>query len=195
MTENIHALIQHFLQLKTVALLADPPPLPEDRYIKAGIVPFLRDAEGFRFYLMRPKGKLPALGQPQFQFGKGTRQHRADIGWQDIKEGKPIGEKETLAATALREGIEELGLKLANIGELYDIGGYRFSSATTGKPKDMWLFAAQMASPEDFAAAAQVADTTEERKWLSSAEFGIVGRPDQHYILRDIEARLIAHLK
>ena len=94
---------------------------------------------------------------------------------------------ESLAETALREGIEELGLRLKNIKQLLDVGPYRFSSATTGKSKEMWLFAAEMASG-DFSA--DVAPTTAERVWLSLEEFDIAGREDHRYILRDIESKL-----
>ena len=103
----------------------------------------------------------------------------------------PQGEREvvleSLAATALREGIEELGLKLKNIKELFDLGPYGFSSATTGKSKEMWLFAAEMAQ-DDFSD--EVAETTADRTWLTMPEFNVAGREDHRYILRDIEKKL-----
>lgn len=94
---------------------------------------------------------------------------------------------EFLAVTALREGIEELGLKLENIKQLYDVGAYDFSSATSGNAKQMWLFAAEM-SADDFSD--DVADSTAGCGWLSLAEFDVAGREDHRYILRDIEKKL-----
>ncbi len=132
---DIHALIQEFLQQQTVVVPPptggrlggghdsprilsphpNPPPAGEG-ITKAGVVPFLRDP--YRYYLMKPVAKNPAPAAPKFQLCKGTRMMKVDGKWQDIREGEEAGEKETLAATALREGIEELGLRLQNIKQL-----------------------------------------------------------------------------
>ena len=65
------------------------------------------------------------------------------------------------------------------------------------KPKDMWLFAAEVESADLLLAAMPGGSPRrpEERVWLTLAEFEVVGRPDQHYILRDIEAKLIAYFE
>ena len=55
---NIHALIQSFLQQQTVIPLGTG----EGAGItKAGVVPFMRAPDGFRFYVMQPKTSHPEL--------------------------------------------------------------------------------------------------------------------------------------
>jgi hypothetical protein len=183
---DIHALIQKFLQQQSNL----PPTVGGEGVTKAGVVPFVRDP--YRFYLMKPVAKQQNLGAPKFQLCKGTRMMKVDGVWQDITPSLTLpptggGEIETLAQTALREGIEELGLILENIGRLFDMGAYDFSSATTGKGKTMWLFAAEMKS-EEFSP--EVAPTTADRGWLTLEEFNMVGREDHRYILEDIEKKL-----
>ncbi len=190
---DIHALIRDFLQQQSVLFSPSPFEGEGDDYVKAGVIPFLT-GKPLRFYVIKPKGMIPGLGSPPFQLCKGTRQyHVPGVGWRDIKDG--IGatskDKETLAETALRESIEELGLELRNIAKLYDMGGYGFTSATTGQGKKMWLFAAEMKAERDFLPDAAVAAATSERKWLEAAEFAVVGRDDHRYILADIEAKLL----
>jgi 8-oxo-dGTP pyrophosphatase MutT (NUDIX family) len=197
MTDDIHALIRSFLQQRNVITLEGPPSLLPESFTKAGVVPFMRGGNGFRFYVMKPAGKIPELGEPMFQVCKGTRmQFIKNAGWRDIKEFSTLtGEKESLGETALREGIEELGLVLSNIGTMFDLGGFEFSSATTGKHKYMWLFAAEMKTAEDFLPADKIADTTGECQWLSTAEFETAGRKDHRYIVSDIESRLAQYYK
>lgn len=197
MVADIHAQIHSFLQQQTIKtlLLKDELP-PTERFLKAGVVPFMRESP-YRFYTMKPKSTISGLGEPPFQICKGTRMHLLpDVGWRDIKENKERAQQqETLLQTALREGIEELGLKLDNIRQLFDVGGYGFSSATTGRNKEMWLFAAEMKSESDFLPKAQIAPSTAECKWLSTQEFGVVGRDDHRYILKDIAAKLATYYK
>ncbi len=164
---------------------------------KAGVIPFTRDAEGFRYYLMKPRGTQPELGEPPYQLCKGTRQYYTEgEGWRDIRERDDTSgaQKETMAQTALREGIEELGLVLDNITALFDLGLYDFSSATTGKQKQMWLFAASVANIDAFLPDREIAETTAARAWLTAAEFAVVGREDHRYIVQDIEKKLTSHL-
>jgi hypothetical protein len=192
MVNNIHALVRDFLQQKTV--VAQETGESPARYKKAGVVPYIHE-NGFRFYVMKPRGMRPDLGEPPFQLCKGTRMYRVDGRWRDMRDEVLGDEKETLAETALREGIEELGVRLENIIQLIDMGPYRFSSATTGKDKEMWLFAAEMNDMADFASDSELAPATIARKWLTSSQFEVVGRPDHHYILRDIEGKLKAYHK
>lgn len=184
---DIHALIRAFLQERKVEF----PFEGGERYTKAGVVPFVVDDDGFRFYVMKPRGHIPELGLPTFQVCKGTRMHFQEaFGWRDMKTPDASGTKETLLETALREGIEELGLKLDNITTLYDMGGFCFSSATTGKGKKMWLFAVAVESEDDFLRDAEIAVSTAERRWLTAEEFAQFGRADHQYILKEIEKRL-----
>lgn len=157
------------------------------RVLKAGVVPFVGRAE--RFYLMKPVARHANLAAPAFQLCKGTRMQHVEGRWRDLREEEtPAGREELLAATALREGIEELGLRLENITALFELGPYIFSSAKTGNQRQMWLFAAQVKDEKDFLA--EVADTTAARQWLTLAEFEQVGRVDHRPILRDIAAKL-----
>jgi 8-oxo-dGTP pyrophosphatase MutT (NUDIX family) len=189
---DIHASIRAFLQPLSIVMLHDGAP---DDFSKAGVAPFVRPvAEAFKYFLMKPIPKIPALGAPPFQICKGTRQYLGAGGWRDVHDGA-AGEKESAAETALREGVEELGLKPENIQCLFDLGSFEFASATTGKPKSMRLFAAEMKSKGDFLAVRQIAPTTDQRAWLSLAEFAVVGRADHRYILETIEKTLKEHLR
>lgn len=190
---DIHDAVTGFLQARSVTrLIGDPEVFSPHTYNKSGVVPFIRHEGGFRFYVMKPHFNIPELGPPPFQLCKGTRmQWELGLGWRDVKQGAALAEKhESLAETALREGAEELGLKLENIAGLYDLGPYEFASATTGKPKRMWLFAAKIIDSADMLSDAEVEAHTSERQWLSASEFAVVGRSDHRYILDDIEVRL-----
>lgn len=190
---DIHDSIGAFLQEKpVVSLVGNPEGFSPDTYNKAGVVPFIRHEGGHRFYVMKPHFTMPELGAPPFQICKGTRMHYViGSGWRDVKNDETMQPKhESLLQTALREGVEELGLKLSNVTGLYDLGPYEFSSATTGKPKRMWLFAARVVDSSDMLPDSAVEHTTSERQWLSAGEFFVVGRPDHCYILEDMEVRL-----
>lgn len=189
---EIHARIQNFLQQHSVVSLVSGAPAAE-QYTKAGIVPFMRDP--YRYYLMKPAARHQDLSPPEFQLCKGTRMHRLPDGnWRDMHTGEARGHhQETLVQTALREGIEELGIRLENIQLLFELGSYDFASARTGKSKQMWLFAAEMLSEDDFLPPHQIEASTAHRGWHSAHEFAVAGRADHKYILPDIETRLIAH--
>lgn len=186
MDMDIHALIRAFLQQQSIKKLSSPK---EERIVlKAGIVPFLRNP--LRFYLMKPVAQHTGLPPPKFQICKGTRMMKVGGIWQDIASPPATTvEMESLEETALREGIEELGLVPGNILKLFDLGAYAFASTKSGHEKQMYLFAAEMAS-EDFSN--DVAATTAARVWLELEEFAIVGRDDHLYILNDIAAKLTA---
>jgi 8-oxo-dGTP pyrophosphatase MutT (NUDIX family) len=188
MHSDVHARVHAFLQDVSVVPLFSGS--PQGRILKAGVVPFVRSG-GYRFYLMKPVARHANLVAPSFQLCKGTRMHRSDGQWRDLHEDDTkTGEQESLAATALREGIEELGLKLENITSLFELGGYMFSSAKSGNKRQMWLFAAEMKNEADFLPDAQVASTTAARQWLTLAEFDKIGREDHRPILHDIAAKL-----
>lgn len=194
MSDN-HALISTFLQQQVIASLLIQEEGTE-RFTKAGIVPFVRVTPR-QYYVMKPGSKIPSLGEPSFQLCKGTRMHyMPGVGWRDIRESQEaMPQKERLIETALREGIEELGLKLENIVRLLDVGPYGFSSATTGKSKAMWLFAAEIKAQQDFLPAHAIATSTADRAWVTLDRFNIVGRDDHRYILKDIESKLAMYYK
>jgi hypothetical protein len=178
---DIHAQIRAFLQQQTVMPFSGR----EDsaHYTKAGLVPFITARDPL-FYVMKPLTKHPDLGAPPFQLCKGTRQYYHHGQWRDMRGGwEEDGQKEELIETALREGIEELGLVLGNIRQLIDMGAHAFTSASTGTKKHMWLFAVEVKSPDRFLPDADVANTTSERKWIGAAEFSVVGRLDHRYVL------------
>lgn len=161
---------------------------PEIR--KAGIVPFMQGP--LRYYVMTPVATKPDLGLPDFQLCKGTRMFKGERGWEDMRKHVPDhAELEALPVTALREGIEELGLKLSNIEKFIPLGEYRFTSATNRQEVRLWMSAALVKKPEDFAAPV---DSTAECKWMTLAEFNKQGRADHAHILSQMEERLAACL-
>ncbi|MDX1974936.1 MAG: NUDIX hydrolase [Rickettsiales bacterium] len=192
MISEQHALIQAFLQQKAFPLSSQPV---EPRLNKAGLVPYRIEDGHYTYYVMKPQGKeVEKLGEPPFQFGKGTRMFYTEAkGWQDIRSKETSDMLEPLVQTALREGIEELGLILQHIDQIVDLGPYGFSSATTGKPKYMYLFAAHMKDDAQFLPAQEVAVSTAERRWMSLQEFAIAGRSDHKPILESIEQKLKTH--
>ena len=188
---ELYARIHTFLQQQSIMpLLRDVAPFPDQQYMKAGVVPFVRE-DGFEYMLMKPLTHDP-LNPPAFQICKGTRMylHRGS-GWRDMKAGDEGAEgKETLPVTALREGIEELGLPLEMITKTFDVGPYKFTSERTGKNKYMWLYALEMGSKEHFLPLSEIANTTADRAWLRFEQFDVVGREDHRCILQNIEEKL-----
>ena len=175
---STHAEIQAFLKDFASASAAE--------IRKAGIVPFLRAP--LRYYVMTPAAAKPELGLPEFQLCKGTRMYQAHGVWHDMKGHVPDGAPlEDLAATSLREGIEELGLKLSNIAQLVTFGEYRFTSATSRMEVALWMLAAEIKNPDDFGAPHA---STAECRWMTLSEFHQHGRPDHAHILGLMEKRL-----
>jgi hypothetical protein len=160
---------------------------------KAGILPFLPDAsiENWRILVMKPVSTHPERGPPQFQLCKGTRMGMTRFGWRDIQTGPQGGaETESLAETALREGVEELGLSLQGICALYDAGPFGFTSVSTGKKKEMWMFAAEIEDENMLLPVREVAATTAVRKWMTVSDFHHMGREDHCAILRQLTRAL-----
>jgi len=192
-------MIQDYLQQRTVVSLIPASHYlnSPDRFLKAALVPFIRRA-GLDYYFMKPRAAHEELGAPEFQICKGTRMHYINgIGWRDMEETMSPTEnsesenlRETMLETALREGREELGIDFQNIVGLFDLGAHSFTSASTGKIKQMWVFAAEVIDANDFLPAQEIADTTAERRWLSASEFANVGRADHKPIIMDIHAKL-----
>lgn len=162
-------------------------------YHKAGIIPF-RDIGGVRHYVvMKPVAKRLDLGEPEFQLCKGTRMYFEDGTWQDMKKPVLHEQMEPLVETALREGIEELGIILDNIDSIIDVGPYTFTSATTGKEKTSWMFAASIKDTEAFLPLADIAGTTSERNTVTLLDFKKL-RPDHMHILQQVDTALGAIL-
>lgn len=183
--------IRRVLEAVPMQVLADAP----DDFNKAGILPFLPAAamENWRFLLMQPVAQHPHLGPPKFQLAKGTRMERIAGVWQDIR-GPVTGEPEPLIETALREGIEELGLDVTRTAKLFDCGEAKFTSVKTKEKKSMRLFAAQMQGADCLLAESEVAATTGARLWLDWASIRTHARPDHVAAMEALLPLLHAHI-
>lgn len=163
-----------------------PPPV-----IKVGILPFIKSVGGIKIMAMKPLAENEVLGKPQFQIAKGTRRINISGEWCDMRmddlQYADESFHETLVATALREGNEEIGLKPENIHALFDLGGFTFISASKGVQKPMHLFAAQIIDTNNFG---HYEATTAEVRWFTEEEFVHHGRPDHVAILRQVMQRL-----
>jgi len=188
---HVHARIQAFLQQRNAQPLQHGAhTMPDAFYNKAGALPYVAATER-RYLVMKPVPKHAHLPPPAYQLCKGTRMQLLPTGWYDITEGSAItGIPETLLATALREGIEELGLSLEGITQLCDAGPYMFASTKAQSARHMWLFTAQLSSEQALLPMEEVADSTAQRRWMTLAEFTEHGRGDHTAILADIDAKL-----
>ncbi len=157
---------------------------------KAGLLPFVEDAQGSRrFLFMRPRAEHPELEPPRLQICKGTRMGKKTKGWCDVGKNASPGqytEIEPLVVTALREGIEELGVILSNINEITDAGVVSFTSSRTNAVKPLALFLARMESIDRLLPMEKVESSTVERRWLSAEEFALKGRPDHWRIVQEL---------
>lgn len=170
---------------------------------KAGLLPFFRDGAGkISFYVMKPHAMEKELEPPTFQICKGTRMVKytsvdGTTGWRDITSRDwhtpdIANHVETHIETAIREGIEEVGLKTTNVKAWYDAGLVFFRSVKTGKEKSMWLFVAEVKSRSDFDAPHAELAGTAECRWCTLDDFAKVGRPDHYEILKNIIPKLAA---
>lgn len=185
MTAN-HEEIQAFLRDHPVP----SPEAPSTR--KAGIIPFLPNP--LRYQVMVPVASKPDLGLPDFQLCKGTRMMKKDGRWVDMRGDVPDDvRREPLAHTALREGIEELGIILDNIKRSFPLGEFRFISATSRTEVTLWLMAAEMKDEHEMLSDAHVAKYTTARAWQSLQEFARLGRVDHAHILGLVEEKIRAH--
>ena len=179
--------IQAFLEKNPLMVENEPASIS-----KAGLVPFIK-ATPMLYYVMTPVAKHPELGMPEFQLCKGTRMWKKGDEWIDMRGHVPDDVTlEVLAVTALREGVEELGVVLKNIQTLHPLGIHGFSSATTHRVKEMWLLAAEMKQKDNFLPAEMIAEATAECAWMSLTEFRKKGRPDHAHVLEQVEKQLCA---
>ena len=190
---DVHARIHTFMQQKTTTpLVGETLIFPDQQYMKAGVVPFIRQPSHILYLMMKPIAKSSMLPPPTFQICKGTRMflHRGS-GWRDMKAGDEVVEnKEHLMVTAFREGIEEVGLVPEAIVSVQDVGPYKFLSERTGKNKYMWLYTTELASPDDLLPMSDIASTTAQREWLTAEQFEAEGRLDHRAIVQDIDGKL-----
>jgi hypothetical protein len=184
--EHVHTSIQHFL--RGMPVRAAGVDAPRDFVTKAGLLPVRREGDALSFYLMQPRGDKPQLGPPPFQLCKGTRMALRDGQWHDLRdEGEAADDAEPLVVTALREGIEEIGLKLENVTALYDLGFHDFASASSGRRKGLWLFAATVRDAADFLPPDAA---TADCRWFTPAQYAAAGRPDHAAIMALAAGRL-----
>lgn len=166
---------------------------------KAGIVPFVRCAmDEIQFYLMSPRASEKYSMPSKLQICKGTREYKKSIKsktvWIDYG-AKDIGgiapeNLEPLLVTALREGIEEVGLRTSNLSQIYEHGLVKFKSETTGEPKKLWLYLAEIKDKTAFDFPDKQHANTGDRRWVSLNADRELIREDYQEILENIEQQL-----
>ncbi len=129
-----------------------------NKVYRAGIIPYTTTEDGFRYLFMRPSN--PKYGGAQFQIAKGR-----------------IEPEETADSAAIREGIEELGLKEKNIKQLDYLG--RFLGRTM-------VFLCEVSNTD----LDRPHFETFESVWMSLSDFLANGRSIHHNVVRDAEAYL-----
>jgi len=198
MSEDFHRLLA---SLDCTVLHAEPKDASAKSTLsKAAILPFVQEKDKMLFAVMQPKPAKPQLGAPKWQLCKGTRMILGKSQWRDMRPGEEAAiasgatTAEALGATALREGREELGLIASKALKLYDMGVAQFTSASTQKPKKLWLFALQMPDCEtSWLPIRQVAPTTAARQWCSFEQFKAEGRTDHLPIVENALTQLHNH--
>ncbi len=161
---------------------------------KIGILPFVAGEKGgLDFLLMKPRATVGHPGgPPSFQIAKGTREATSGTkSWNtgQQKEVTPYPLRmESYLETAIREGREELGLKPSNIRRMFDLGVYSVNSETTGKPKEMRLFAAELKSPDTYFIRPQ--PTTQDVRWFEQGEGMALVKKSHMRIVQDVGAKL-----
>lgn len=161
---------------------------------KVGIIPFVANEKGgVDVMLMKPRASMNHPGgPPSFQIAKGTRvttygAKSWDMGRQDTLTPYPP-RVETYLETAIREGREELGLKASNIKRMFDMGVYSVNSETTGEPKEMRLYAAELKSGTNFFSRPQ--PTTQEVRWFGHHKDSALVKKSHMRIIEDVNAKL-----
>lgn len=163
-------------------IMRDDTAWPKPPYLqikKCGVLPY-RIIEGcFEYYLFKPRGDKPELGDPGFQIPKGTREEMN-------------GEPEPLFVTALREGIEEIGLPLDAIISAGNWGQAAFKSASTGELRTMWLYPLLMRQDVQFDEPDKEHAATVARKWLDieNQTHNTQIRPDHLRVIKEIDTVL-----
>ena len=120
---------------------------------RAGVIIYYRDKDDLHFYLFLPKQKPEKLTPPDFQIAKGGRTVILKNGEafdvrtvEDLSKGTPLDPN----IDALREALEEQGLRLANVAALYEIGLVEFVSQSNAAREPMWCCAAEILSKDAF---------------------------------------------
>lgn len=172
---------------------------------KAGAIVFFEDEAGARHYaVMKPRASLDKQGAPRtppaFQIATGNR-----CGWQMGADGKPQlfeikGQDiaadlalEPYCIAAIREAIEELGLKLENVMDIYDLGTCQYVSESTGKPMFICMIAIKIASKDLFAAPCSIHAKTEAVNWVTVLDTSMDDAPvrrDHARLLTDFDRKL-----
>jgi 8-oxo-dGTP pyrophosphatase MutT (NUDIX family) len=166
---------------------------------KAGIVPFVRGSAGeIQFYLMSPRASEKYSTPSKLQICKGTREYKKPVksralwvnyGIKDMGNVAPEN-LETLLVTALREGIEEVGLRISNISQIFEQGLVEFKSETSGEPKKLWLYLAEVQEKAAFDLPDEEHANTGERRWVSLSADRELIREDYQEILQGIVQKL-----
>lgn len=121
---------------------------------RSGIIPYYFDSMGQLFMLfMKPSD--PKFGGPEFQISKGKQE-----------------ENETAFEAAIREGSEELGLKVSNIEQVYPVG------TCLGRTE---VFLARIKDSTEFSAPHY---ETGETQWMTPEQFKLVGRDIHRPVVR-----------
>ncbi len=179
------------------------PEPPYTHIHKAGVVPYRLGDNGIEYYLFKPSEMMPEKGDPGFQICKGTREIKnpSTGEWEDYRSSKKLSQYgaeslEPVIVTALREGIEEVGLRLDDIVEVTEWGQAAFESASTGALKTMWLFPVGLMGDCEFDEPCDEHANTVAREWfnLKDTEQATKIRPDHLAILRQIDAELSKQL-
>lgn len=179
--------IKRWLSIHTPTRWADA--ICDEAVNKAGLIPYVIEPQAILYLMHQPNASKPELGPPGWQICKGTRMRLEAGRWTDIR--KPAGHMESaesLQATALREAIEELGIKLENLLNLHDIGNRDYHSATRGNRKTMRLFLSQVQDKDNFLPLSEIATSTQDRRWMSAEEFRREGREDFIPIMNAMDA-------
>jgi hypothetical protein len=154
---------------------------------KAGIIPFIASTQ--QIMLMKPVAEHKHLSPPSWQIAKGTRMVQINGTWRDMRKNESLpahAQLEPLVCTALREGIEEVGLKLENIKSMIDVGVHSFRSVISGTEKQLQLFLCQIRNPDDFLAKSSIATTTADTGWFSLNNLPEDMRSDNVNIIQSI---------
>lgn len=172
------------------------PKPPYEEIFKCGVVVMQPTESGNnQYYMMLPKAKIEGEN-PGFQIAKGTREIYDNKAKEWINYYAPnqlaeLGEHnlEPLLVTAIREGIEEIGLRPETIEAIGEWGQGAFTSATTGALKTMWLYVLQLEMNAAFDEPDATYADTIARQWFrldNAAECGKI-RADHLRILQSID--------
>ena len=183
------------LRVKPALLSREGVDVPDRDITRAGVLVYHcphNRMEAVEMLFATPAAK-PGFTPPKDQIAKGGRQVRTPSGYRDLDNrndanGYHSTDLEPLLRNALREGIEELGLRLANISDLHDAGAVIFTSEKTGRQTPMQLYLVRVADKQAFDA---VDPTHAARvRWLTPEAFEAEGREDHKPIVRESLARL-----